>query len=721
MHETLARGRRAVARRGTSPARLATVLHVSAPLSPTGLHAFPPEYKRVLERELFTPPPAFEAAELATLQRFVSASGMRPEGAGGGKFDLSGRAYLTSLYSEARAQPHRRLVIMKAAQMGLTVKLLYRAAWLTADAKQRVNTALMFPTADAVEDLQKTRYRPMLRSSSRMMQLTKGNVDAVSMIRVGVSTMRFRGMRSGIAMDSFPADALLFDEVRLMDLASVERTFVRVSESKLEDPSTGERGLIELNSTAGFPNMDIDRWFQRSTMRYWRTPCPNARCKHHEWGVVMPLHWPDIVGKDGQGRLTYQCPHCATPMSDADLDRGFYLAEQPEAEWDGYHFSQVLKGNKFLPELWQAFTRGDNLAEFYNSRLGLAFQDPDAVPATREVIDACIDQSGQWRWPEPEQVLGDWTVLGVDQRAPEKHYVIYRLGPGGSFDLCAAGVIEASGREAVERTVALARLWNVKLAVIDGEPSYDYAVDVARALPRGSAYLADYVESASQPIEFSDERGRKGIRKVSGEVKYERRALLERYTAIDLAMTMFARKRVRLPMDFYAKTQPRTIAGVTQGVSVGRELASHWENIARASVPQLVTLPNGERVMTEKVRRIYRHLALDPHFAHAHVYAVAGLMQRVQADRLWSTPEGDGGELGPQPLPASQLDALAPHEVAPATLKAERERILSLTCGNCRFFRGLVGDEGLCGHAANSGMRLRVQLTTPKCRHHRRK
>jgi len=263
-----------------------------------------PEYAEAARRLLLRPPPEFTQAELATLLSFVKASGMKPEGPGGPPFSLEGRPYLVPLYEERRDKPFRRLVIMKAAQMGLTVKLLYRAAWWVADGRQRVNVALMFPTLEAVLDLQKSRFRPMFRSSARMMRMV-GDVDAASLVRVGVSTLRFRGMRSGIGVDSFPADVMLFDEVRLMDLATVERAFVRVSESRLMGPE-GVRGIIELNSTAGFPDMDIDRWFQRSTMNYWRTPCPNPACKNHTRGIVMPLRWPEVVGQDGN-RLYYQC------------------------------------------------------------------------------------------------------------------------------------------------------------------------------------------------------------------------------------------------------------------------------------------------------------------------------------------------------------------------------------------------------------------------------
>ena len=659
---------------------------------------------RILSESL-RPPPVFAPADLTTLDAFVRASSMRPEGIGGGRHDLSTRPHLRALYAERRDRPYRRLVIMKAAQMGLTVKLIYRAAWLTADARKRVNTALMFPTLDAVLDLHRSRFRPMMTSSTKMMTLV-ADVDHVGLVRLGVSTMRFRGMRSGIGVDSFPADAMLFDEVRLMDLATIERAFVRVSESKMEDPITGRRGLIELNSTAGFPGMDIHRYFERSTMNYWRTPCPNAACKNHTGGIIMPLRWPDIVRHTPDG-LRYACPDCGRAITDEHLfTSGWYQPEQPGAEWEGYQFSQVLKGNRFLPDLWSAWQRGDNRAEFYNSRLGVPWADPDAVPAPRAVVEACRREDYRLI-RDPDSVRGDWVSVGIDQRAPEKHVLIYRHARDGStYDFLHAEVVERSGQAAVDYIAALARRWHAKIVVVDSEPSYDFARDLGRALGR-MVWLADYTTGdRPRPIEFVDERDKRTTRKVSGEVKWDLRVLLDRYKALDWALAQFAVRRMQLPWDVDELVQERTVGGIRQAQPVIHEFYRHLENIARATIPRTQRLPSGETVLTNEVTRIYRHLAVDPHFAHAHLYALAGLAREQGGTSAWM-----GGEmtLG---VP-DQIEVMAP--IGPKALAREREQTMSRTCGDCQYMRGLTGDKGRCHHPNHMAMDLRVTTGTPKC------
>lgn len=670
----------------------------------------PPEFAEAAANTWLRPPPEFSPADLSRLDLFVKASGMRPEGQGGPRFSLIGRPYLEDLYRESRANPFRRIAIMKAAQMGLTVKLLYRAAWLVSDTYTRVNTALMFPTLEAVLDLQKSRFRPMFHSSAKMMRMV-ADVDSASLVRVGVSNLRFRGMKSGIGVDSFPADALLFDEVRLMDLATLERTFVRVSQSHFHDPRTGVRGIIELNSTAGFPNMDIHRWFLRSTQKYWATPCPNPSCKNHSRGIIMPLRWPDCVGKEGS-RLYYRCPDCKTEIPDEVLlAEGFYQQTNfdtidGEALWEGYQFSQILLGNRFLPELWKAWTRGDNLPEFYNSRLGLPYQDRDAIPAGREVVLACTDP--EYRWPDPERLRGEWVAMGVDQRAPEKHAVIWKLG-AGTFDLVHLEVLEASGRDAEDAIVRLAQRYHVKILVMDGEPSYDLAVGVARRLPKGVVWLADYVSEAAQPVQWKDERSRKDIAKSSGEVKYEYRVLLDRYKSMDWALTQFTVQRCRLPADFLGLTQPRTVGGVRQKWNVAEEYLLHLENIARATIPVYITLADGSKALTNEVRRVYRHLALDPHFAHANLYAKIGLSRRTGTSSI-----SLGAELSDTP-PPHQLNVVMPAGVRPADLEEQTKQALTRICGSCRYWKELSGDRGLCGYPGNAHMALHTPRESPGC------
>ena len=60
------------------------------------------------------------------------------------------------------------------------------------------------------------------------------------------------------------------------------------------------------------------------------------------------------------------------------------------------------------------------------------------------------------------------------------------------------------------------------------------------------------------------------------------------------------------------------------------ELREHLENIARTSVEIIDTDRNTkEPIRTGRYRYLFKHLAVEPHFAHAYAYAIAGLMRRM--------------------------------------------------------------------------------------------
>ncbi len=629
----------------------------------------------------------FTVDELAVLGTFAVASSIKPEGEGGRVFDLTSRPWLRPLYAETRNKPFQRLVLQKAAQMGLTIHMLYRAMWLCADPERRINTALLFPTQHEVYDLMRSRFRPMVLSSSRLMKLLTG-VDSMEVVRIGSSNMRFRGTSTGVGVDSFPADALLVDEVRLQDTARLERTFLRVSDSAIIGPD-GERGIIQLASTAGFPGADINFYFERSTQRVWHTTCRTVGCTNSK-GFVMAEVWPDCVDPVG---MRYICPKCGAEVNPAF--GGYQRLGPADAEWEGYGFNQTLKGSSHLPELWRAYQRmvieGVSPSEFYNSYLGLPHRDPNAVIVTGELFDVAATLEPTYRWPEPGAHREGWfTAMGIDQRGVEKHAVIMRLGGGGRVYLAHLEIIEKSGKEAIDYTAWLARTWAVDVVVCDLMPSYDYSAGLGRALPPGRVWLAEYIPR-DQPLTWSDQVEREAIRPSSGEAKYEYLVQIDRYKHLLQAFTLLKNHRVILPNDLTAKLQEVTRDGRRVPVPVALELRKHLENIARVGIPKRRRDPQtGEMIDTGQFEYTFRHLAVDPHFAHAYGYAVAGLMRRMGTTTITGAKEPNVSAPDPHDYAAQLPERLRPRSLA-APFKRE--------CAACSHFR--ANPEGGLGWCDN--------------------
>jgi hypothetical protein len=667
----------------------------------------PDHFFSVIAKELAPPKPVFTPPELSHFGGWVVASGMRPEG--GRQFSLANYPYQRELYNEQRTAFRQRVVIMKAAQTGLTVKLMNRGLWLASDALTQINVGLYFPNEKAVLKLSAGRLRPQMNSSARVQMLLRANVNNVALMRVGRSNFGLFGVLSGVSQDSTPIDAELVDEVRLMATQTLERLMVRVSESTIRDPVTGTRGIIEFNSTAGFPEQDIHKFFLESTQGWWSVPCPDTACSRHTGGIVLPREFAEsvgrVVGQEKSGWYYLKCPKCGARIHDDAQQRGWYEHENPGAQWTGYQFSQLGKGEGFLnSEIMPAWDRKLNIPEFFNSRLGLPYMDADAVPASKSVIEQNMQDTHHW-WPEPLGRDAEWRSLGIDQRAGEKHCVVKTLTQNGLHRLDHLHVIEANGEDAVREAVQLAHAWGVKIVICDGEPSYDFFISLARALPVGMVWQQDYVDGQAQTVQWEDKRRDKKIKKSSGELKYEQRVLIDRFKGLDWSLNLMKYGRNLLPArsEFYDLVVPRIINGVRTGYSMAEEYVTHLGNLAKVKLQKTVTLPTGEKVaLIGEYTQIWRNINLDPHFAHANLYADVGLARKHQEEPLSMQLDT------PTPVPADRNGIpthLRPENVA----KMDTPR-LNNTCGGCKRFQ-----QGYCRHPENAGRNVSVGETDPGC------
>lgn len=678
------------------------------------------DFNTAFLQTLEPPKPEFEPQELETLGGFALVSGLRPEGPGGPPFSLEGREYLRELYQERRDRLVHRLVLRKAAQLGMTIHQLIRGAWFTADSRKRFNVGFMFPTKDAVEDLSATRFKPMFQGSGRMMRMVgAGGLARVSSVRFGVSLMRFRGLQTGVGVDSFPSDALFFDEVRLMSLEMIARAEARTKASTYVSPE-GHTGVHQYASTAGFPGQDIDYYFQRSDQHYFMTRCPSPGClnKHGFCMYESFEAWLSCV--DFKAKV-YRCPLCKSKIE--DTLEGFWEAMNPGVGITGYAYSGTMLGNVQLPALISAYESkvldGINPGDFYNSDLGIPHQDPDAVIVTNQVFDEGQKVDPAWRWPLEPAGSSPYRCFGIDQRDNEKHILIGEWGPNGRVYPAHAYVLEASGEEAIQQTVRLLRDWGCTLGVIDEGPSYDYAKGVAARLPRGVAWLARYVEDAMQPLEWADQSEKDSLKRSSGEAKWEYWVRIDRFKHLSQAFTLFRSHRVAVPADLPALVQELRRNGERRVVSVGLEWREHMANIARVKVPKREKHPDtGEVIDKGEYKQTFRHLAVEPHFAHAWGYLVAALMRRRGGTEVLRASGP-----APEPYDGTYVGQL-PQQLQPKALSASRDK----RCGGCAWFTPPVGDS-VMGKCNNERLALelgaRVPMNTPpqaeNCRHWRAK
>jgi len=674
-------------------------------------------------------PNIFTTSELQDFREWCTNSGILPEGPGGSPFSLTTRKYLEDIYNQTREAPPRRMVKRKAAQLGLTVQMLYRAAWFCADPHQRLNVGLYFPSDTEVLDLHSTRFRPMMRSSGRMMRLVgAGGTDNVRVVRLGTSNMRFRGMRSITGTDSVPLDVVLFDEVRLMSTALIERAFLRISASTAWPGNPP--GIIDLQSTAGFPGADIDAYFQQSTKHTWHVSCPNTRCKNHT-GFIMEHAWPDCVDFTQQH---YICPKCGTRIPDPQAAGRYERLGPADAYWDGYTFSKILLGEPYLPEMIRAYESmviaGQNPSEFYNSFLGLPHRDPNAVIITEPIFDASMQLEPTYVWPTPDTPAptGEWfTGMGVDQRLEEKHIIILRRAPTGKIYLAHAEVIlaqEGISEETVrERVAAIAQTWRVNVGVVDRMPDYSFSSGLARMFAGGMWHLAEYKDQQDEPLRWADLDDIEQFERTQAEGRYPYLVKIHRYAHLLQAFNLYRQHRLITPVDALTAKQQEVIKKGRRIITpIGALLKEHLANIAKVSIPIIRRHPTtGEEIRTGKYQYVFRHLALEPHFAHAFAYAVAAVYRRTAITTITG---GTTPNKPPPPTPTEKIAQLPPH-LQPRTQGLHQKN----ACITCRFFTPNTRNPTSLGECSNERIALELRATPPvktrptniNCRHYRKK
>ena len=310
-----------------------------------------PYQQDIIRNSLLPPPPVFTDEELANFGDWVKFSGMRPEGAR--DFDLDRYPYQKELYDEQRDNLRQRVVIMKAAQTGLTVKLLNRSCGWRLTPASKSTSAWAFPPSGPWNSSPPRASGRSCITSSKMIQLLRGVVQ-VGVAQIGISNMRFLGLRSGVSNDSNPLDAVFIDEVRLIPqyhggalLSSASRNppSVNCPRRHARAGRTQQHGRV---SQSGHSQI-----LPRIHPGLVGGQCPNVKCFKHVPASSCRASLRRIRGGSwaaGRRAATTSSARAAARIwTDAAVKTGFYVHENPGAQFTGYQFSQLIKGER-LPQ-----------------------------------------------------------------------------------------------------------------------------------------------------------------------------------------------------------------------------------------------------------------------------------------------------------------------------------------------------------------------------------
>lgn len=462
------------------------------------------------------------------------------------------------------ADPHPYTVIQKAAQMGASELAITRALY-TCVTREGVCVVLFFPTDQDVRDFSRHRVSPALedlRQAGLIADTGARKTDNVGLREVGRSVLYFRGMQSGIRMKSVPADFLIFDELDESPPEFKPLAKERLSHSDL-------KWILEL-STPTLPDYGIDVEFQRSDQRHWHVDCA---CPD---GVVLERTFPESLVRKRSGVVEIRCPKCGrAPLNPC---AGRWIAHAPErSDRRGYHLSQLFSTAISPAHILAEFETTCNVAEFYNSKLGIPYAG-DRMPLTRADLLRALGHHDRGAHTTGLRVMGadqgrilHWVLLEVLEDGAR----LIDLGQTDTFN----GIAQRIDRE------------RVALCAIDALPNQHSARDLARSLP-GRVALCYYAET----------------RRPDNNLQPHRESLvLDRTEALDRMVSDLHRGRLALP----ARIDPDI-----------EEFIRHLTALAKVEKEDERT---GERTA--------RYIRTGPdHFAHALAYAL------VAADRARRIP-----------------------------------------------------------------------------------
>jgi len=291
------------------------------------------------------------AGRKAGLLDWVETAGLVLDG---NPFSFQRHEYLKEPYGD----PHPCQVEMKAAQLGLTTKAGLRAIHGAITGKYPRGILYLFPSKTDVTEFSKGRINALVGDNPETIGGWIVETDTSNLKQIGNSFLYLRGMRSRVSLKSVPVDFIVFDELDEAPQKAVDMAMQRMAHSEVKE-------WLKLSNPT-LPDYGIDKAFQETDQHYWLLKCPS--CGHYS---CLEETFPACLVELSDGRVIRGCEKCRTELNPAI---GEWVARKPEIkDKRGYHYSQLMSQFVDMKELVNDFRTTQNLTDFYNLRIGIAW------------------------------------------------------------------------------------------------------------------------------------------------------------------------------------------------------------------------------------------------------------------------------------------------------------------------------------------------------------
>lgn len=461
------------------------------------------------------------------------------------------------------------------------------------------------------------RFKPTVRSIPEIRPLwgedptawdgDKRKTDQKRVRSIGPSQIFFSYMQGQTSTESIPMLAVVFDEIRKMLEGDIERAEERMSHSPYP--------INFKYSTAGYPDANIDKYFKQSNQHKFHSNCG---CKD---GVVLSDVFPDCIGDKNGKEFFYICPTCKTIITNPRDGR--WIAHNPSSPIVGYHIPQTLSCRQDAGKILRAFQEASDLQEFYNSKLGVPYLSPEAQIVTTDILRSTVNVEIKW--------LRNGTnfAMGIDQMGGFNVIVVRYWGPKCDLGVCKSRLAHLEivyGDDPWERADELMRQFDISACVADALPNINEARRFAQRWP-GRVWLADYSyeSKGDQDIcEWGDRpKQTNSEKKSSDEIKNRYTVRISRYHGLEWNLMKYVHRLKEQPHECGLVAEVKDNSGRAQVQFICEQVFwVHLQKLARRK--EVINEAQG------KYRMVFENIGIDPHFAHADLYAELALSRVSQ-------------------------------------------------------------------------------------------
>ena len=389
------------------------------------------------------------------------------------------------------------MCVMKATQLGFTESMVLIVLHGQIYGWYPKGVLYLFPTNDEVREFSKTRFNPLISANptaiGQYVSDVKSKTDTATLKNVNGSMLYFRGARlsqhleagarDSSKLSSIPVDTLIFDELDKMEFEDV----IAKAQGRLGASKVGTSFFI---ANPSLPNRGIASLFEESDQRQWF-----RKCACGGW-TCAEEHFPDLVGKDNDGKGYIACVKCGKPT---DFRVGQWVPKYKEKSdymW-GYQLSQlcsdiprndplnILKDYNDPP--------GGNVGDIVRMRLGKPYISTQDRLTTQQVLSLCSMRL-------QSDVHNGPCAMGVDVREHKNVIIGCRSGRN------TYSVVRVARLKEWDDILRLAYRLNVRFCVVDSEPYAD-AARMFQKKAKFKVYLCKYRESAPTGTQWNDNAG----------------------------------------------------------------------------------------------------------------------------------------------------------------------------------------------------------------------